>query len=89
MFPSKRYEDALNNLLETVAHNGVASVPKGCLTLWYSQERFTVGIRDDIRTRFADMSSYIPWLKDRSLVFADFNNTVMLIRKDILLAEDC
>jgi len=67
MFPSKRYEDALNNLLETVAHDGVASVPKGCLTLWYTQERFTVGIRDDIRTRFADMSSYIPWLKDRSL----------------------
>jgi hypothetical protein len=84
----KRYEDSINNLLESVAHHGVTTVSKGCLTLWYGQERFTAGIRSDMRTRFADMSTYIPWLKDRSLVFAELNNEIMLMRNDIILEED-
>lgn len=88
MLPIKRYEDSLNNLLETVAYEGVGSVHKGCLALWCGQERFTAGLRADLQTRFSDMSTYLPWLKDNSLVFAEMNNTIMLIRKDVILKDD-
>jgi hypothetical protein len=81
----KRYEDSINNLLETVVHEGIANVSKGCLALWYGQERYTASIRNDLRARYSDMSSYIPWIKDQSLVFAEVNNTIILIRDNIIL----
>lgn len=84
----KRHEDSLNNLIELVALEGIAEVPKACLTLWYKQERFTVSIRNDLRTRFEDLTSSISWLKDKTLRFGELNNKILLIRSDVLLEDD-
>lgn len=48
----KRHENSLKNLLESVAFEGYASVPKWKLTRWYGQSNFTVTIRRDLRERW-------------------------------------
>ncbi len=79
MLTQKRWEDSLNNLLEAVAYEGMATISRGILSRWYQQERFTVSIRDDIRTRFKDMEAYIPWVKNLSLIFVEPRDGVILI----------
>lgn len=55
----KRHENSLYDLLEQVAYEGYSSIEKWRLTRWYGQERFSVGIRRDIRNRWEDLSSEI------------------------------
>ncbi len=79
----KRYENALNDFLEQVVHEGYASVEKWRLISWYEQERFSVGIRQDIRTRLAELIDI-----EKGVVFADEAGQIILIREDILLKKD-
>ena len=53
----KRHENELNQLLEKVAYEGLAMVPKWQMSLWYDQDRFTVGIRRDVRERWIELAS--------------------------------
>lgn len=77
----KRYENALNDFLEQVAYEGYASVEKWRLIRWYEQERFSVGIRQDIRTRLAELIG-------EDVVFADVAGQIILMLEGKLLKKD-
>jgi hypothetical protein len=79
----KRHENALNDLLEQVAYEGYASVEKWRMSRWYDQERFTVGIRRDVRERWGDLSSEIEWIADKELLFAEVKGQIVLMHDQV------
>ena len=84
----KRHENALYDLLERVAYEGFASVEKWLITRWYGQERFSVGIRRDVRSRWDDLSSELAWIKNKELVFAEVKGQILLMHDQIFFDAD-
>ncbi len=84
----KRHENSLNDLLEQVAFEGYASVEKWRMARWYEQERFTVGIRRDVRERWSDLSSELSWIADRELMFAEVKGQIVLMHNQVFFDND-
>lgn len=84
----KRHENALNDLLEQVAFEGFASVEKWKLTRWYDQERFTVGIRRDVRERWSELSSELTWIATHELRFAEVKGKIILMHDHVFFEND-
>ncbi len=79
----RRHENSLNDVLEQVAYEGYASVEKWRMTRWYDQERFTVGIRRDVRERWSDLSSEINSIADKELWFAEVKGQIVLMHDQV------
>lgn len=62
---------------------GHAAVPKWQISRWYGQERFSIGIRRDVRDRWAELSSELPWIKDKKLLFAEVKGQIVLMHDQI------
>lgn len=84
----KRHENSLNDVLEQVAFEGYASVEKWRMTRWYDQERFTVGIRRDVRERWSDLSSELGWIADKELWFAEVKGQIVLMHDHVFFDND-
>ncbi|VAY88937.1 conserved hypothetical protein [mine drainage metagenome] len=84
----KRHENSLNDLLEQVAYEGFASVEKWQMTRWYEQERFSVGIRRDIRNRWDELSSELTWIKNKTIVFAEVKGQILLMHDHVFWGDD-
>ena len=84
----KRHQNALYDLLELVAYEGFSSVEKWRLTRWYGQERFSIGIRRDIRDRWDDLSTEIPWIKGKNLVFAEVKGQIVLMHDQVFFENE-
>jgi hypothetical protein len=84
----RRHEYALNDLLERAACVGFAAVDKCQILLWYGQERFSVGIRRDIRSRWEDLAGEIPGMEGQALRFAETRGQILLILDKIFFGED-
>lgn len=84
----KRHQNALDDLLELVAYEGFASIAKWQLSRWYAQERFTVGIRRDIRERWEDLGSELTWIADKELVFAEVKGQILLMHDQVFFDTD-
>jgi len=78
----KRHENALNDLLETVAFRGYASEARWRLARWYGQNNFTVTIRRDLRDRWKSLLED-DLGKDKAPVLrlAEIEGEILLIRK--------
>jgi hypothetical protein len=79
----KRHENSLYDLLEQVAFEGYASVEKWRMARWYGQERFTVGIRRDVRERWSDLSADIASIEDKELMFAEVKGQIVLMHDQV------
>jgi hypothetical protein len=78
----KRYENTLKNLLETVAYEGHAPIPKWKICRWYGQSNFTVAIRRDLRERWNSLLvDELGWTDVPTLRLAEFGFDIMLMRK--------
>jgi hypothetical protein len=78
----KRHENALKDLLETVAFKGYASEAKWRLSRWYGQSNFTVTIRRDLRDRWKSLQEdELGNSKPAVLRFAEIGGDILLIRK--------
>lgn len=84
----KRHANALDDLLEQVAFEGFASVEKWRLTRWYGQERFTVGIRRDVRDRWIELSSELHWISTMELRFAEVKGQILLMQNEVFFEND-
>ena len=84
----KRHENALYDLLERVAFEGYSSVEKWRITRWYGQERFSVGIRRDVRERWADLASELPWINGKTLMFAEVKGDIVLMHDQVFFEDD-
>lgn len=84
----KRHENALSDLLEQVAYEGYGSVPKWRITRWYGQERFSVGIRRDVRDRWVDLATELPAIADKTLVFAEVKGQIVLMHDQVFFDEE-
>ena len=90
----RRYENALNDLLESVAYNGHASISKWRITRWYGQENFTVNIRRDLRDRWKKLIiEELSWTKPTILRIADVSYTgvsgdIVLINNSTFFPDD-
>ena len=84
----KRHENSLYDTLEKVAYEGFASVAKWRLCRWYGQERFTIGIRRDIRTRWEELSSELEWVADKTLVFAEVKGQILLVADHVFFDDE-
>jgi hypothetical protein len=67
----KRHENALADILERVAYEGFATLDKWQLVRWYGQERFSVGIRRDIRERWEELVSELGMDKNKRLIIGE------------------
>jgi hypothetical protein len=78
----KRHENALKNLLESVAFEGYASAPKWKVSRWYGQSNFTVSIRRDLRERWTSLyEDDLDW-KDRPVLrMAEVGGDIILMKK--------
>lgn len=83
----KRHENTLNDLLEKAAFEGYAAVAKWRITRWYGQERFSVGIRRDVRERWEDLRAELPWIK-ADLVFAEAKGQILLMADHVFFNDD-
>jgi hypothetical protein len=83
----RRHENALEDLLEQVAFEGFASVEKWKLARWYNQERFTIGIRRDVRERWSELSSEIAWIADKELRFAEVKGQILLMHDQVFVED--
>lgn len=87
----ERHSNALKDYLERAYYNGYAVEPKWKLLRWYSQERFTVGIRQDIRERWDESFD-----SNTELLFAELGtmrprvntNSIMIIKDDLFYEDD-
>ena len=78
----KRHENSLINLLERVAFEGHASVPKWRIPRWYGQSNFTVGIRRDLRERWKSLvSDELGWSEVPTLRLAEIQGDIVLMKK--------
>ena len=84
----KRHQNALDDLLEQVAYEGFAGVEKWRITRWYDQERFTVGIRRDVRERWHDLSAELKWIADHELLFAEVKGQIVLMHNQVFFESD-
>ena len=84
----RRHENALEDLLEQVAYEGFASVEKWKLARWYGQERFTVGIRRDVRERWSELSSELTWIATKELRFAEVKGQIILMHDQVFFEND-
>ena len=84
----KRHENALNDVLERVAYDGFAAVEKWQLTRWFGQERFSVGIRRDLRQRWEDLASELPWIKKKVFVFAEVKGQILMMHDHVFFEKD-
>jgi hypothetical protein len=84
----RRHENALDDLLEQVSYEGFASVEKWKLARWYGQERFTVGIRRDVRERWSELSSELPWIATKELRFAEVKGQIILMHDQVFFEND-
>ncbi len=84
----KRHENALYDLLEQVAYEGYAAVEKWRITRWFGQERFSVGIRRDIRDRWGDLAAELSWISDKALVFAEVKGQIVLMHDEVFFKKD-
>ena len=77
----RRHENALSDLLERVAHQGYAGVPKWQITRWYTQQHFSVNVRRDLRERWDNMLDDLGWADHPTLRIAELNGDIVLMRK--------
>lgn len=83
----KRHENALYDMLEKVAYEGYASIEKWRITRWYGQERFSVGIRRDVRDRWVDLAAELTWIAQKKLVFAEVGGQIVLMHDQVFFNE--
>jgi hypothetical protein len=80
----KRYENSLKDLLEAVAFEGFARVPKWKITRWFGQSNFTIAIRRNIRERWNSLiTDELEWTDPPKLRIAEIHD-----RRDIILMKD-
>ncbi|MBN9466562.1 hypothetical protein [Brevundimonas sp.] len=84
----KRHENGLNQLLEKVAYEGLAVVPKWQMALWYDQDRFTVGIRRDVRERWIELASELSWIEEKPLHFVEIKTDIVLMHNPAFYEHD-
>jgi len=84
----KRHENSLNDLLEAVAFEGSAKIPKWQLCRWFGQERFTVRIRRDIRDRWEDLATELSWIEDRKVLFAETKGDILFMNEARFYDDD-
>jgi hypothetical protein len=84
----KRHENALYDLLEQVAFEGFASIEKWRVIRWYGQERFTVGIRRDVRERWTDLAEDLPSVSDKDLKFAEIKGQIIIMHSHVFFDDD-
>ena len=84
----KRHENSLYDILQKVAYEGFAAIEKWSLARWYGQERFSVGIRRDIRDRWYDLANELPWIKDKALVFAEVIGRIVLMHDEVFFKDN-
>lgn len=83
----KRHENALNDFLERVAYEGFATVDKWQITRWYEQERFSINIRRDVKARWEDLASELPWIENKELLFAEVKGQILMMHDQIFFDE--
>lgn len=83
----KRHENALYDLLEQVAFEGYASIEKWRITRWYGQERFSVGIRRDMRERWEDLKAELG-SSDKTLKFAEVRGQIVLMHDEVFYRDE-
>ena len=86
----KRHENSLKSLLEKVAYEGHAHVPKWKVTqVWYGQSNFTVAIRRNLRERWtALLSDELEWTDVPVLRLAEFNGDIVLMKGTDFFADE-
>ena len=84
----KRHENALVDLLEQVAYERYASVSKWRIARWYGQERFSINIRRDLRERWSDMASELPWIADKKLLLAEVKDQIVLLSDQVFFPDE-
>lgn len=84
----KRHENELNQLLEKIAYEGLAVIPKWQMALWYDQDRFTVGIRRDVRERWIELASELPWIEEKPLHFVEIKTDIVLMHNPVFYEHD-
>lgn len=84
----KRHENELNGLLEKIAYEGLAVIPKWQMSLWYDQDRFTVGIRRDVRERWIELASELPWIEEKPLHFVEIKTDIVLMHNPTFYKHD-
>ncbi len=78
----KRHENSLNNLLERVAFEGHATIPKWKVTRWFGNVNFTVAIRRDLRERWASLvTNDLSWNEAPPLRLAEVGGDIVLMNK--------
>ena len=84
----KRHDNELNALLEKIAYEGLAVIPKWQMSLLYGQDRFTVGIRRDVRERWLELASELPWLEGKPLHFVEIKTDIVLMHNPTFYEHD-
>ena len=86
----KRYENQLTDVLETVANEGFAVVPKWKIMRWYGQSNFTIAIRRDIRERWASIAEELEWTETPPLRVAECRDgrDIILMNKETFWRDD-
>ncbi len=82
------HKNALDTLLEQIAYEGFASVEKWKIRRWYEQERFTIGIRRDIRDRWSRLAAELTWIADKKLSFAEVERQIIIMHDQVFFNED-
>ena len=77
----RRHSMALDDFIERAAIEDYAIEPKGRILKWYDQERFSIGIRNDIRERWQD-------LEETTLRFAEVGNSILILKEDALWGDN-
>jgi len=77
----KRHENSLTDLLEGIAFEGFANIPKWQVTRWYGQTNFTVNIRRDLRERWKSLTEDMEWGLTPTLRIAEVNGNIVLMRE--------
>ena len=87
---TRRHENLLNDLLETVAFEGYAHVPKWRLLRWYEFEHFVATIRRDLRDRWNTLvTQQLGWEEVPTLWIAEGKGgDIVLIHDDTFPEED-
>ena len=86
----KWHEDALNDLLVSVANRGYASIPKSRIVRWYGASAFNVAIRHDLRERWKTLLiTKKSWSDLTRLRIADVGgDTIVLINNSTFYPDE-
>ncbi|ADC64116.1 hypothetical protein Alvin_3221 (plasmid) [Allochromatium vinosum DSM 180] len=85
----RRHANDLAESLENVAYRGWCIIPRWKLTRWYTQDRFSVNIRRDLRERWDELSGELTFIADTTLKIGEVGDDILLVKAtDEIFWED-